>query len=172
MGLRVSGQARVTARPGRHAARPGRRALPGSLRPPPSGVLPHSPAPGRPPEPREAQAGSRPSSARAATRGRKCSAPAVPRGRSRRAGGARKVRARWRPPGPAAGEEQGAALRGEGRGGSPPSPRSPSRSGCDACRLEPLTSKRNCLICFCPGVFVLFLVFGWDESFRMQDLEV
>lgn len=112
-----------------------------------------------PPEPREAQAGSEAQQCASGDAQPEVRRPAVRRGRSRRKGGAREVHARWRPPGLAAGR----------RG---------YRAGYDAYLLKLLTPNGNLYssafgLIFVsrfsdvfPDVFVLFLVFGWDESFN------
>lgn len=98
MGLRVSGQAcdHDLLRVPLGASSP--QAFPGPLRPPPSGVLPHSPSLRGPPEAREAQAGSEAQQCTSRDARPEVRRPAVRRCRSRRVGGAREVRARWPPP--------------------------------------------------------------------------
>lgn len=98
MGLRVSGQACDHGLPRVLLGASSPQAFPGPLRPPPSGVLPHSPSLRGPPEAREAQAGSEAQQCTSRDARPEVRRPAVRRCRSRRVGGAREVRARWPPP--------------------------------------------------------------------------
>lgn len=134
--------ARPVASSGHHSARPRRLALPGPLRPPPSGVLPHSPSLRGPPEAREAQAGSEAQQCTSRDARPEMRRPAVRRCRSRRVGGAREVRARWPPPARPLGP---AAEPAEGRG-SPPSKSLMRWMRLHACRLELLTPKGKRLL--------------------------